>query len=191
MSAPALPAFRYHPDPVATGNVVARTADFVCGVCELPRDCAYIGPYGSPDAHFANGDEICPWCIADGSAAQKWGASFIEPTYLSAVALGQMSADALFELEFRTPSFLCVQQEHWLDHHGEASAYLGPVGVEGYRELPAEAQAAVRNAAGDDPRRPLADGDFVLRLRADGEGPTGYLFRCLYCDRYDAFVATD
>jgi uncharacterized protein CbrC (UPF0167 family) len=28
------------------------------------------------------------------------------------------------------------------------------------------------------------------RLRADGDGPTGYLFRCLHCGRYDAFVAT-
>jgi uncharacterized protein CbrC (UPF0167 family) len=44
-------------------------------------------------------------------------------------------------------------------------------------------------AAGDDPLRPIRDDDHALRLRADGDGTTGYLFRCLHCGRYEAFVA--
>jgi uncharacterized protein CbrC (UPF0167 family) len=35
-----------------------------------------------------------------------------------------MSEDALAELQFKTPSFLCVEQEQWLDHHG-----VGPSGT--------------------------------------------------------------
>ena len=27
------------------------------------------------------------------------------------------------------------------------------------------------------------------RLRADGDGPTAYLFHCLHCDWYGAFMA--
>jgi uncharacterized protein len=182
-----VPHFRYHPDPVGTGNVVPR--EIVCGVCQRPRSHAYIGPYVSPDAHFENEDPLCPWCIADGSAAREWQASFVAPGYLSEQARTEMPADRLAELEFRTPSYLCLQQERWLDHDGEADEYLGEIGADEYLRLPAEAQAAVREAAGDDPKRQLADGDMVLRLRADGDGPAVYLFRCLHCGRYDGFFA--
>ena len=41
-----LPHFRYHPDPVATGMLVART-DFACPVCRRSRAYAYVGPYVS------------------------------------------------------------------------------------------------------------------------------------------------
>jgi uncharacterized protein CbrC (UPF0167 family) len=189
MTGEPMPAFRYHPDPVATGAVVPR-AGFECPVCGLPREHAYIGPYSTPDFHFENGDEVCAWCIADGSAAREWRASFVEPAYLSEAAQAAMSAEALTELEHRTPSYLCLQQERWLDHHGEADAFHGSIGVDEYLGLPPAAQAAVRNAAGDDPLQPLRDDDAVLRLRPDGDGPTGYLFQCLHCGRYDAFVAT-
>lgn len=176
MSQP-LPTFRYHPDPVGTGNIVAREME--CGVCGKVRDHAYIGPYACPEPHFENGDVICPWCIADGSAAAAWKASFAAPEYLSDLARATMTADALAELEQRTPSFLCIQQDRWLDHHGEACAYLGEVGAPEYADLPEPAQQAVREVAGDN----LAD------LRADGDGPTVYLFACLHCPDHVAFYA--
>jgi uncharacterized protein CbrC (UPF0167 family) len=100
-----------------------------------------------------------------------------------------MSAAALAELEFRTPSYLCLQPGVWLDHHGDADAYLGEIGTEEFPRLGPEAQAAVRTAAYDDPRRPVREGDTVLRLRADGNGPAVYLFGCLHCGRYDGFLA--
>jgi uncharacterized protein CbrC (UPF0167 family) len=184
-----VPYFRYHPDPVGTGNVVAQ--DIVCGVCQRARTHSYTGPYLSPDFHYENEDPLCPWCIADGSAAREWQASFVAPAYLSDEARAQMPPERLAELEFRTPSFHCLQQERWLDHHGEADEYLGEIGADEYLRLPAEAQAAVRAAAGDAPDRPLADDDTVLTLRTDGDGPAVYLFRCLHCGRYDAFYAGD
>ncbi len=187
MTAERLPTFRYHPDPVGTGSVVARPV--ACGVCGRQRGYAYTGPYVSPDAHYENEDPLCPWCIADGSAAAAWKASFVAPGYLSEPARTAMPAERLAELELRTPSFSCLQQEHWLDHHAEAAAYLGEIGLAEYRELPAGAQAAVREAAGDDPAAPLAPGDTVQRLRADGDGPAVYLFGCLHCDWYGAFYA--
>jgi uncharacterized protein CbrC (UPF0167 family) len=187
LSTAGLPTFRYHPDPVRTESIVP--ADIVCGVCGQPRDHSYVGPYGSPDFHFENDDPICPWCIADGSAAQRWQASFIAPAALSTGARAQMTAEALAELQFRTPSYLSLQPGIWLDHHGEASAYLGEVGAEDYRELPPPAQVAVRTAAGDHPARELRDTDLVLQLRADGNGPTAYLFQCLHCGQYESFTA--
>jgi uncharacterized protein CbrC (UPF0167 family) len=176
-----LPQFRYHPDPVATGNF-QRRHDFVCGVCGKLREYAYVGPYieRTGDYHCENDDEICPWCIADGSAAREWKASFVHPTYLSEAARTQMSNEALEELEFRTPSFLCHQQEYWLDHHGEAGEFLGAIGHDEYLRLPHPAQIAIREWAGT---------DGVQKLRNDGDGPTAYLFKCLHCDWYGLFVA--
>lgn len=182
-----LPVFRYHRDPVATGSVVPGEID--CAVCGRRRDHGYAGPYVTADAHFENGDPLCPWCIADGSAARVWRASFVAPAYLSPQARAGMSADALAELELRTPAYPCLQQARWLDHHGEAATYLGEVGAAEYPSLPPAAREAVRLAAGDDPRRPLGDGDAVLRLRSDGDGPAAYLFACLHCEAHLAFVA--
>jgi uncharacterized protein CbrC (UPF0167 family) len=183
-----LPRFRYHPDPVATGMFVPRR-DFTCGVCHKSRGYAYIGPYISSTFGFENGDEICPWCIADGSAAREWNAHFVDIQFLSPATLTQMSSDARMELEFRTPSFLCLQQPEWLDHHGEAAAYLGEVGFDEYLRLPPDAQRVVRYCVGDKPDEPLRANDFVQRLRADGDGPTAYLFGCLRCEWYGAFMA--
>ena len=185
-----LPHFRYHPDPIATGMLVARE-DFVCPVCRRIRAYAYVGPYISDNYGFENGEEICPWCIADGSAARTLNATFTGARYLSGQAYAQMSLEARTELEQRTPSFHCLQQERWLDHHGEAAAYIGEVDFERYLRLPPAAQFAVRDCSGDDPRAALRPTDFVQRLRSDGDGPTVYLFRCLHCDWYGAFYAAD
>lgn len=58
-----LPAFRYHPDPVATGSVIPSNAE--CRICGEARGFIYTGPsYGDEGLT----DEVCPWCIADGSA---------------------------------------------------------------------------------------------------------------------------
>jgi uncharacterized protein CbrC (UPF0167 family) len=171
------PRFRYHPDPIATHSIQPREG-FTCGVCGEARSHAYIGPYFADNFGFENGDEICPWCIADGRAARDWNATFISPANLTDAARHAMPQGALAELELRTPSFLCVEQEQWLDHHGEAAAYIGPVGYNEYQRLPPQAQAAVRQC-----------GYSVERLRDDGDGPTAYLFRCLHCDWHAAFVA--
>jgi uncharacterized protein len=185
-----LPYFRYHPDPVATGMLVARE-DFECPVCHRGRAYAYVGPYTSNTYGFENGEEICPWCIADGSAARSLNATFTTVRFLSAQAQAQMSPEARAELELRTPSFLCLQQEVWLDHHGEAATYIGAVDFDRYLGLPPAAQSVVRNCAGDNPRAALRLTDTVQRLRADGDGPLVYLFRCLHCDWYGAFYAAD
>ena len=69
----ALPAFRYHPDPVDTGSVV--TSNSRCTVCKERRGFIYSGPvYAEDDLEEA----ICPWCIANGSAHRSLGATFVD-----------------------------------------------------------------------------------------------------------------
>ena len=69
----ALPIFKYHPDPISTGNVVKSGTKCVC--CEKARSFIYTGPVYAVEEY----DQcICPWCIADGSAHEKLEASFTD-----------------------------------------------------------------------------------------------------------------
>ena len=117
---PSLPKFRYHPDPIATGSVDVR--DIECAACGEQRSHAYVGPiYTDIDTT----GEICPWCIADGSAAQLLDAEF---TDVGTGVPADISEAILDEVAHRTPGFQSWQQDHWLYHCGDACAYLGPVG---------------------------------------------------------------
>ena len=68
-----LPHFRYHPDPVETGSITA--SDAACTRCGERRGFIYAGPvYAVGDFR----DALCPWCIADGSAHESLGATFVD-----------------------------------------------------------------------------------------------------------------
>jgi len=66
-----LPKFIYHTDPIATGSV--KSSDRQCRCCEQKRGYIYTASVYAKDLL---GDELCPWCIADGSAAAKYDAIF-------------------------------------------------------------------------------------------------------------------
>lgn len=68
-----LPVFKYHPDPLSTGSVIESTV--VCKCCGQNKGYIYTSSvYAIEELH----NEICPWCIADGSAAKKYGATFVD-----------------------------------------------------------------------------------------------------------------
>ena len=165
-----LPAFRYHPDPVATGSVVP--SDAVCECCEQARGVVYTGPvYGPGDVA-----SLCPWCIASGEAHERFDATFNDGTDLHDVP-HQVRA----EIEERTPGFTGWQQERWLSHHGDACAFLGPAG---HSELEAYASADLVRSLQDDLGWPDdAFADYYGDLGTDGatSTATAYVFRCLHC----------
>src|ERR1700681_2992579 len=109
---PEVPPFRYHPDPLATGTV--RPSDDSCEVCGKARGFVYTGPVYSA---IADEPTICPWCIADGSAAETLEAEFTD------VGWGvpdDVPAEVIDEIAHRTPGFSGWQQERWLYHCGNA-----------------------------------------------------------------------
>ena len=67
-----LPAFRYHPDPVRSGSVVA--SDDPCACCGQARGYLYAGPLYGEETEA----RVCPWCIADGTAHESLGAEFVD-----------------------------------------------------------------------------------------------------------------
>lgn len=156
-----LPSFAYHPDPIATGSVVA--SDDPCETCGAARGAIYTGPVYAVDEVEA----VCPWCIADGSVAAQFDATFtdVDP------APDGVPADVLDEIARRTPGFAGWQQERWLFHCNDGAAFLGRVG---YDELQAQ-PGAIESLRSDG-----VDDELLRHLHPDGDA-TAYLFRCRHC----------
>jgi len=171
-NAEVLPVFRYHPDPVASGSVEASAA--ACRCCGRVRGWLYVGPVYAEEALD---HALCPWCIADGSAAARFGASFVDDAAFD----GPLSDGALDELLQRTPGFASVQPESWPLCCGDATAFTAPMGIGELRRHDPTLEGALMShivhglgISGGAARR-LAES-----LRRD-EAPTLMLFRCGHC----------
>lgn len=176
-----LPVTKYHPDPIATESVVADP-DKPCLCCNQKRGYVYTGPAYSEIFHYLSGC-ICPWCVADGSAARQFRATWTDTGEIDGIP------DAVRrELETRTPGFTAWQQDHWLTCCGDAAAYLGRAGVEEMKGPFAKALPALKKHLKDDYDLTGADRDeFIDSLKKDNE-PTAYVFRCLHCAKYLAYA---
>ncbi|HZS10027.1 MAG TPA: CbrC family protein [Blastocatellia bacterium] len=170
-----LPAFRYHPDPLATGSIEAREIECVC--CGKTRDHVYAGPvYAEEDLD----ESICPWCISDGLAHEKFDAEFTDLSGIGGYGDRKQTIPQMIEEEiaWRTPGFSGWQQERWLVHCSDACAFLGPAGKE---EVEAFTNKELLNSLQAESE--MDDGEFreyFNSLRRD-HGPTAYIFKCLHC----------
>jgi len=112
-----LPVFTYFPDPVGYGCIVNKAS--VCPCCEKPCNHMYIGPLTGKSTP----DEVCPWCIADGSAAKQWSAMFNEVVNVPA----GVPAEVVEEILGRTPGYWTWQGNAWLFSDRDAMLLLGAV----------------------------------------------------------------
>ncbi|WP_189914518.1 CbrC family protein [Kitasatospora xanthocidica] len=169
-----LPEFPYHPDPVATGAVVPSPAE--CGCCGRARGYVYTGPvYAAEDLR----GRLCPWCIANGSAAERFEAQFTE-------VVDDVPLDRLFAITQRTPGFNGWQQEHWMIHCGDGAAFLGSAGAAELLERP-EAWASVRQELGDGLQDSWRAEQYLMASSKNGQ-PTAYLFQCRVCGAHLAYA---
>jgi len=121
-----LPGFRYHPSPVATGAV--RESVTRCPVCEQVTGFAYATThYGARTLR-----NVCPWCIADGSAAARFKASFVDDFPLLEKGLPHA---VVAEVVKRTPGFASFQQEEWQVCCGDACAFEGLLDHDAFAQL--------------------------------------------------------
>jgi uncharacterized protein CbrC (UPF0167 family) len=179
----ALPNFRYHPDPLATGSIVASPND--CVRCGQQRGYIYTGPvYAVAELSEA----ICPWCIADGSAARQFGAEFTDAAGVGDYgSWEQVTAEVLEEVARRTPGFSGWQQERWWTHCADAAAFLGRAGR---RELMERWPEAVPNLMAEAGLAGAEWKKYEAALDADGS-PTAYVFRCLHCGQFGGYSDCD
>ncbi len=174
-----LPTVRYHPDPLASGSIVA--SDAACACCNMRRGFIYTGPaYCEAELE----DALCPWCIADGAAARKFDANFTDPASFP----DGISGDVVAEITLRTPGFSAWQQEKWLTCCGDAAAFLEPAGHAEIRaRYPALEGALMMYIVHELGISGSAATRFLQALDRD-QGPTAYVFACRHCDNKPVYV---
>ena len=149
-----LPKFKYHPDPIKTGSVVE--SDETCDCCQKQTGYIYSGSLYSRNRP----DYLCPWCIADGSAAKKYDGEFIAfftgevevSTPDSAIntfilnltqkiksLLNNNKSDEIYEeLSKRTPGFSSFQEEQWQFHCNDACEFHGLATTDDFKKISEE-----------------------------------------------------
>jgi uncharacterized protein len=170
-----LPTFRYHPDPLASGSVVP--SDRTCRCCGEARGYVYAGPvYAEDDLD----GEICPWCIADGAAHKKFGASFFDIEAIDE----DVSDKAMDEICERTPGYVAWQQGRWPSCCDDATQFITPAGHHDV-ELGARREwlHSVMEHIVHEMGISGGAGQRMLRALNRDKGPTAYLFKCASCGK--------
>ena len=145
-------------------------SDEACERCGRDRGYVYRGPvYAVDEIEF-----VCPWCIADGSAAVEFDADF---TTVDGAPSG-MDASITDEIVHRTPGFAGWQQERWLFHCNDGAEFLGRAGWSEVSAAPG-ALDSIRNDGWSD--------DVLQYLHPEGD-LAAYLFRCRHCGEFLAYA---
>ncbi|MDN7881225.1 CbrC family protein [Burkholderia aenigmatica] len=179
----SLPAFRYHPDPLATGSVIRSDARCVC--CGAARGYVYAGPVYAVDEYEQC---ICPWCIADGSAHARLDAAFTDNYGIGGGEWDAVPDAVVDEIACRTPGFQGWQQERWWTHCGDGAQFIGRAGAAELTALGLQAVASIRESTGLDEGGEWVR--FFAALDKDGS-PTAYMFRCLHCGELGGYQDCD
>ena len=177
-----LPIFKYHPDPLASGSIIA--SDAKCQACNRHRGFIYIGSvYSERDLD----DALCPWCISDGTARRVFEAEFVDPKAVGDYGRwDSVPQSVIEEVCFRTPSFSGWQQERWYTHCGDAAEFVGPVGALELGNLDPSLRKAIAEESGFTGEK-LAH---YLDSLDKNVGPTAYAFRCRACGEWGGYSDT-
>lgn len=165
----SLPVFAYHPNPVATG--VIKVSDRACACCGKSRGYIYVGPvYAIEELD----DRFCPWCIADGTAAAKFDATFADDHPLIKAGLSTSIVD---EVSRRTPGYVSWQQECWLSHSNDACEFHGDAPANEVANASPETRAGWQREYSLDART----WDEITERYEPGGDPAFYKFVCRNC----------
>lgn len=169
--------FKYHPN-VWDLNVFDETTEenkVKCQCCN--KDTRY---YLTRIYTTADVDCICPECVANGKASEKFDGSYIQDAEVEKV-----SDDAKHkELFCRTPGYESWQGEYWLACCDDFCAYIGDVGTKELEEM----GIADEVFAEYDARNEYEDARSYLHKAGS---MAGYLFQCLHCKKYHLWVDAD
>jgi hypothetical protein len=177
-----LPTFKYHPDPIATGSIIE--SDEACECCGKEPGFIYEGPIYCTEEISG----VCPWCIADGSAAAKFEAEMTDAASVGGQGWEEVSDAIVEEVSKRTPGFRGWQQERWWTHCKDAAEFLGIVGViDGTLLETPEAKDFVAEIQ--------RDWDFstdewqtYVSTPSDEHATTTYVFRCRHCRKLGGYA---
>lgn len=175
------PVFRYQPNAY---SISFEELEGVCDCCTQRRSVRYRGSF------YCAGEMpgyLCPWCIADGSAAARFSGEFIGWADIEGVSpdpAGPPPAiprELLLELCDRTPSYPAWQQAVWLTHCDRPCAFLGYAGADDLAPYLDQVLPDIREVSPRDP-------DGVLKHLGRDGAMAGCLFQCLQCGQHRLHV---
>ncbi|WP_181243347.1 CbrC family protein [Glaciihabitans tibetensis] len=176
------PVFRFHPNAYDLG--VFEAVEGTCEACMSRRTLRYTSSFYS----IEEVNYICPWCVADGTAARVFDGHFSSYTAIDGIPSdpglpATVDVAEAMEVATRTPSYSSWQQEEWRSHCGRPCAFIGDIGSSDLGQYLHEPDFAADVNGG------LRWDPAVLRryLVAGGE-LAGYLFRCLSCGAHRLHV---
>ncbi|MDR2834638.1 MAG: CbrC family protein [Bacteroidales bacterium] len=178
-----LPKFKYSPNAYKIG--VFENEEGTCSVCGEKRNVKYTSSfYSTEDPEY-----ICPFCIANGKAAEKYEGEFNDYAGIEGVSPDPnaskpaISKELLLEVSERTPSYNSWQQEVWLSHCNEPCAFIGYADGETIKPFIDELEDDIENNG--------YDKDEVLEFLSKNSSMVGYLFQCLHCGKHRLHIDCD
>lgn len=167
--------FKYHPDPLKTGAFKNDTT-VVCDCCRKQTDVYYTFPFYSA----VKVEYLCPDCISNGAAAEKFCGVFQDPPCVDKVS----DSAKLMKLIRYTPGYCGWQQEYWLAHCDDYCAFLG------YPDWDDIEKAGLAAEIEETYRKDICGIDFADAVKLSKIGGCYlYLFRCLHCGKH--FIRID
>lgn len=169
-----IPKFKYHLDPIKSGVIVKEKT--CCPVCNVIKEYRYeLMPAGD-----INLEGVCPWCIADGSAAKKYDVTFINYYGYS----NEVNDEQIKELVGKTPAYISWQTEEWMTHCNDFCTFVEYVGWNEIEHLYDELKEDIEEVRKS---MDISLEDFKESLFNNGDFQ-GYLFHCCHCGKHRLFT---
>ncbi|GHF36747.1 hypothetical protein HNQ07_001283 [Deinococcus metalli] len=172
-----LPDFRYYADPYGDRTIIEE--DITCRVCGAQRAWKYDGVLYAADEL----DAICPWCVANGHAAEKFDGCFQDVMFPEAA-----SEESVLWVLMRTPSVASWNPFEWPEHCGECCRYIGD--LRNHRHPGYIESASVQTDLFEISRKTGLTRDEVLSW-ADTGSIYLRLFQCVQCGTYRVILDLD
>ncbi|HQY89255.1 MAG TPA: CbrC family protein [Tepidisphaeraceae bacterium] len=187
MAKQPLPKFKYHPNPLETRSIIE--SEKACVVCIKPRGYIYTGPTYGEDSYE---NEICPWCIADGSAHEELEVTFHDEAGIPGSDFEdapEVDESIIEEITQRTPGFNAWQQEQWFTCCDDAAAFLGRMSAEKLESLGSKAKQVAQKSYWDELNPD--DFDSLIEELDPESSPSLYMFQCLHCKKFGTYWDAD
>ena len=176
--------FKYNPNAYEL-NIIKKTL--------IPQKCQCCSRYTNylVDNIYTKEkdiDTICPECVQNGSAAERFNADFIESAETKLVK----DENKIIELFKRTPGYEAWQGEHWLACCNDFCQFIGYVSTKDLDDLGIFDEVVNEYFYDTENNYPIScDKDWIRNNLTRKGSMSGYLFRCLHCKKYRLWIDFD
>jgi uncharacterized protein CbrC (UPF0167 family) len=179
-----IPFFKYHLKPLDTLSF-EQEETMICCCCKRETQVYYEYPFYSqfhPDNEI---EPICPDCIKNGKASEKWGGTFQNPDFCDKID----NPSAVDELLHRTPGYYSQRQSYWLSHCNDFCALVDLIYDWGEIKKRNIEHEIMNDGVVLNDNINVKNFDALTRkINYNQSKYQGYLFKCLHCGAHRLYV---